>query len=259
MPSRKRRSLLAAAAIAVILLGCSCSGPPEQRFVIHVPANRTVVTSWPSIDGVVLVKAQIRHLGRWWPKRAIGSGTVVRKLGGGKWWVLTCRHCVNFDQLGGDVTGVRLFVNDYRATILRDDPKTDLAVLAVTATLALWHVYPPETAKPALGSRVFSLGQAEVPSVAAASGVRKELRVHIQPGFVTSTNHSPFLSSSSCYKRGFSGGPLLDTGGRLLGINARSGGPGFSYAVPIRNAVLIGEFLWPPTPAPATQPSVGSH
>jgi serine protease Do len=102
--------------------------------------------------------------------------------------------------------------------VVGTDPDLDLAVVGVETGETAPVVWEPEAVAPSLGQAVLAL----------ANPGGRGLRVSL--GFVTSVGRSfrgprgrrltGAIEHSAPLPRGSSGGPLLDTSGRLLGLNA---------------------------------------
>lgn len=145
-------------------------------------------------------------LGRGW---GTGSGVVIAA---GR--VLVSAHAVRDAEVSvtfGDGSS-RL------GKVVGTDPDLDLAVVEVETRETAPVVWEPEAVAPSLGQAVLAL----------ANPGGRGLRVSL--GFVTSVGRSfrgprgrrltGAIEHSAPLPRGSSGGPLLDTSGRLLGLNA---------------------------------------
>lgn len=115
------------------------------------------------------------------------------------------------------------------------DPSSDLALLR----LASGNLIPAQTAMESarVGQLVMALGR---PS---PEGVQASLGVVSATGGPVRTRRGGLLE---CYLRtdtipypGFSGGPLIDAAGRVLGINTSGLTPGTSIAIPITLALSV--------------------
>jgi serine protease Do len=167
-------------------------------------------------------------LGRGW---GFGSGVVIAQ---GR--VLTSAHNLRRDE----VTVV--FADDRReqAKVAGRDPDLDLAVLEVDTSDAPAVRWEPADS-PAIGT----------PVVALANPGGRGLRA--TPGFVSSEGRSfrgprgrrirGAIEHTAPLPRGSSGGPLVDSGGRLLGLNALRLDGGLILAVradaAVRERVLL--------------------
>jgi len=149
-----------------------------------------------------------------------GSGVIV-----GNDLVLTNAHNLR-DQ-------VDVYFSDgstARASVPGADVDGDLAVLSVpTGGRKPLDWRPPEVT-PRLGEVVIGLSSPGGRGLRAGVGSISALDVSFRgPGGTTVTGA---LEHSAPLARGSSGGPLIDTAGRLLGVNTNREGDGFYLALP---------------------------
>ena len=169
----------------------------------------------------------------------LGSGVIVSASG----YILTNFHVVD----GADQIEVAL--NDGRnlsARLVGGDPETDLAVLQVgsgkddEAPMPAIALGQMETL--AIGDVVLAIGNPFGVGQTVTMGIVSALgRSHL--GINTFEN---FIQTDAAINPGNSGGALIDTQGRLLGINtaiySRSGGSlGIGFAIPVSTAKSIME------------------
>lgn len=157
---------------------------------------------------------------------SLGSGVIVSEDG----VVLTNNHVIEgADQIQVILSDGRKF----NARLLGTDPATDVAVLKVDGT-GLPAVPVGNSDRVRIGQLVlafgnpFGIGQTVTMGIVSATG-RSEI------GLVDYEN---FIQTDAAINPGNSGGALVDTYGRLIGINtaifSRSGGyQGIGFAVPI--------------------------
>ena len=174
------------------------------------------------------------------PNSGLGSGVIVSASG----YVLTNYHVIEAAEQ------IEVSLNDGRnlkARLVGSDPETDLAVLQVEAEA------PDEELKlPAI-----SLGQMDdviVGDVVLAIGNPFGVGQTVTMGIVSALGRSHlgintfenFIQTDAAINPGNSGGALVDTHGKLLGINtaiySRSGGSlGIGFAIPISTAANVME------------------
>ena len=157
-------------------------------------------------------------------EHGVGSGVIVTKDG----FILTNDHVVeNADDIKVALNGGR----EFSAKVIGRDPQTDIAVLKIDA-----HDLPfltiADSDKIEVGDVVlavgnpFGIGQTVTTGIISAKG-RATLGL----------DYEDFIQTDAAINPGNSGGALVDTDGRLIGINtailSRSGGnQGIGFAVP---------------------------
>ncbi len=159
------------------------------------------------------------------PRDGLGSGVIIDASG----IVLTNNHVVD----GADEVYVLLpDGREYRATEIRTDPKTDLAVV--------W--FKPDEHLPA--ARWGDSDSLQIGEWVIAVGHPFELDVTVSAGIISgkarslrSVQRTDFLQTDAAINPGNSGGPLVNLRGEVVGINtaiaSNSGGyQGIGFAVP---------------------------
>jgi serine protease Do len=155
----------------------------------------------------------------------IGSGVIVTKDG----YILTNNHVVD----GADE--VKVSLQDGReltAKVIGRDPKSDVAVIKIDAN-DLPTVAMADSDKVEVGDVVlaignpFGIGQTVTTGIVSATGRGGNLGL----------DYEDFIQTDAAINPGNSGGALVDTEGRLVGINtaiySRSGGnQGIGFAIP---------------------------
>lgn len=162
-------------------------------------------------------------------RRGGGSGFIVREDG----LIITNHHVIeDADEIIVRLSDRREFV----AELVGSDAETDVAVLRIDAEDLPTLKYGDSTAlRPgewviAIGSP-FQFEQSVTAGIVSAKG-------RTQAG---QQQYVPFIQSDVAINRGNSGGPLIDTDGRVVGINSwilsSSGGNiGLSFSIPIETA-----------------------
>ena len=169
-----------------------------------------------------------------------GSGIVLDKEG----HILTNRHVIAHV----DTATVTLFDGEsYEAKLVGDDVITDLAVIRIDAPREVLFPITPEnfgdSSKLLVGQQIFAIGN--------PFGLERTLT----GGLISSLNRSlpsqkegrrirGLIQTDAAINPGNSGGALLDTQGRLIGINtaiaSKSGGShGVGFAIPSRTILRI--------------------
>jgi Do/DeqQ family serine protease len=173
------------------------------------------------------------------PRRTsgLGSGVVIRADG----YVLTNHHVV------ADAESIHVDLPDGRswpATLVGSDPASDLAVLRIKAA-DLPTVAYGDSNKVKVGDVVLAFGN--------PLGVGQTVTMGIVSAKGRATgagdgSYEDFLQTDAPINRGNSGGALVDTEGRLVGINAQilspSGGNiGLGFAIPSTMAQAVADQL----------------
>jgi S1-C subfamily serine protease len=225
---------------------------PEELTNVHVyeVANR----------GVVNVNTKFESYERFFtmlvptPGEGSGSGAVIDRLG----HILTNYHVVE-DAKEIEVTLCR-GKKPYPATMIGYDAEHDIAILKIDA--------PPEELFPIafgssdnlkVGQRVYALGNPFGLEGTITTGIISALNRTL-PSRVPGRDLQSIIQTDAALNPGNSGGPLLDTSGRLIGMNVaiatKSGqSAGLGFAIPInRIARFVPELI---TNGKITRPDVG--
>lgn len=123
------------------------------------------------------------------------------------------------------------------ATLIGRDPDTDLAVLRVEAT-DLPAITPAVSGEAKVGHLVLALGRPGTFGLQVTLGIissRIETQTKGQPEYILHTDATLYP--------GFSGGPLVDVQGRVIGINNLAFGRGRSFALGISAAANVVQTL----------------
>jgi len=158
-----------------------------------------------------------------------GSGSVLDKRG----HILTNYHVID----GAREIRVTLFDGEtYPATLVGQDPVNDLAVVKIDAPeVSLFPVEIGHSARLRVGQKVYAIGNPfgleRTMTVGIISSLNRQL-----PGRAGRTMKA-IIQLDAALNRGNSGGPLLDSRGRMIGVNtaiaSRTGtNTGVGFAVP---------------------------
>jgi serine protease Do len=170
-------------------------------------------------------------------EQGMGSGVIVSKDG----YVLTNNHVV------ADAQEIKVTTSDrhnYTATIVGTDPKSDLAVIKIKGDVNLTPVEFGDSGRLRLGDIVlaignpFGVGQTVTMGIVSAKG-RTDLGIEA---------YEDFIQTDAAINPGNSGGALINSEGKLVGINtailSRSGGyQGIGFAIPSNMASPIMDSL----------------
>jgi serine protease Do len=164
-------------------------------------------------------------------QHGMGSGVVVTEDG----YILTNNHVVD----GADEVKVSLQDGrEFTAKVVGRDPQSDVAVIKIDAK-NLPHLELADSDKVEVGDVVlaignpFGIGQTVTMGIVSATG-RGNMGL----------DYEDFIQTDASINPGNSGGALVDTEGRLIGINtailSRSGGnQGIGFAIPANQASSV--------------------
>lgn len=139
--------------------------------------------------------------------------------------VLTADHVVERDE---DISVVLPDGREVTASVAGRDPSTDLAVLRLTeATAQAAEIVPDEAG---VGQIVLAIGRPTTEGTQASLGIVSAVGgpVRIQRG----GSLERYIRTDAIPYPGFSGGPLIDVNGRVIGINTSGLARGASLAIP---------------------------
>ncbi len=166
----------------------------------------------------------------------LGSGVIVSPNG----YILTNNHVV---EGADDIEVILIDARKAKAKVIGTDPETDLAILKIELDkLPVIVLGSSESIE--IGDQVlaignpFGVGQTVTSGIISALG-RSQLGINV---------FENFIQTDAAINPGNSGGALVDTQGRLLGINtaiySRSGGSmGIGFAIPVSTARLVLESI----------------
>ncbi|MBL4575900.1 MAG: trypsin-like peptidase domain-containing protein [Opitutaceae bacterium] len=169
----------------------------------------------------------------------IGSGVTMTADG----YILTNNHVIA-DQNGKVADEILVQLNDGRelpAQIVGRDPRTDVAVLKIEATdLPSIRIASSENLE--VGDIVFAIGNPLGIGLTVTQGIVSAMKRSI--GIYGEQGYESFIQTDASINQGNSGGALVDSEGRLIGINStiisQSGGSiGIGFAIPSDLALTI--------------------
>ncbi len=163
-------------------------------------------------------------------KLASGSGAIISKDG----YIVTCNHVID------GASEIVVTLNDqktYKAKVIGTDPNTDLAVLKIDATGLPYITFGNSDAMQ-IGQWVLASGYPLNLQATVTAGIISAKSRHL--GILSQEGTNPiesYLQTDAAVNPGNSGGPLVNTEGHLIGINAAIATPtrsfaGYAYAVP---------------------------
>jgi S1-C subfamily serine protease len=165
-------------------------------------------------------------------QQALGSGFVLDKAG----HIVTNYHVIE----GADQIEVSFSNQDtLRATLVGSDPSTDIAVLRVeTSSRSLTPLVLGNSGSVRVGDPVVAIGNPFGLARTATAGIVSA----VQERTITAPNGYPIdhvIQTDAPINSGNSGGPLIDSEGRVIGVNSQietanggGGNVGIGFAVP---------------------------
>ncbi|MBV6487186.1 MAG: DegQ family serine endoprotease [Pseudorhodoplanes sp.] len=195
--------------------------------VVNVYAARVVENRNPLLDDPIFRRFFGQGIPREQVSRSLGSGVIVDAAG----LVMTNNHVIE------GATEIKVSLADKRefeAEIVLKDPRTDLAVLRIKDS---GERFPALTFADSddvqVGDIVLAVGNPFGVGQTVTHGIVSAV-ARTQVGI---TDYQFFIQTDAAINPGNSGGALVDSGGRLVGINtaifSRSGGSqGIGFAIP---------------------------
>jgi len=179
-------------------------------------------------------------------QRASGSGVLISDDG----YIVTNNHVVS-DQNGGVAGEIMVTLHNmktYKARLIGKDPSSDIAVLKIDGTGLPYLVYG-NSDEVKLGQWVLAIGYPLTLETTVTAGIisAKGRSIGINERQTRGTNVSPvesFIQTDAAVNQGNSGGALVTTDGKLIGINSAILAPngtyaGYSFAIPVNIAKKI--------------------
>ena len=150
--------------------------------------------------------------------------------------ILTADHVVERDD---DITVVLPDGSELKATVAGRDPGSDLAVLRLERAAAV--AAEPAPQDPRVGQLTLSLGRPTQEGIQASLGIVSAIGGPVRTGRGGLLDR--YLRTDATPYPGFSGGPLVDAAGRVIGVNTSGLARGASLAIPVGLAWQIAETL----------------
>ncbi len=164
--------------------------------------------------------------------QGIGSGVLISDNG----YIITNNHVVR-NERGEDADEVLVRLNDgseLEADIVGRDPLTDIAILKIEAE-GLPAIQIADSDNIEVGDVVFAIGNPMEVGLTVTQGIISATDRRI--GIYGEDGYESFIQTDASINPGNSGGALIDSRGRLIGVNSailsRSGGSiGIGFAIP---------------------------
>ena len=170
--------------------------------------------------------------------KGLGTGMIID----GQGHILTNNHVV------AGATKINVLLADgksYPGKVVGTDPKTDLAVIQISADEKLPTVTFGDSDKIAVGDWVVAIGHPRGLDETVTQGI---ISAKHRSGVLNPTSYQDYLQTDAAINPGNSGGPLLNLEGQVIGVNAaiatESGGfEGIGFAIPSNMAVHVAKAL----------------
>ena len=207
--------------------------------VVHIKTEMTQITPlYQSFFGFIIQQGTRRQV-----YNAYGSGVIVTSDG----YILTNNHVVQ------DAERIYVTLNDRRelpATLVGNDPATDLAVIKVEAE-DLTYIPFGNSDKALIGEPVLAIGNPFNLTSTVTSGIisAKARNVNIiENPRGQETPLESFIQTDAAVNSGNSGGALVNSHGELIGVvTAIASGngyyTGYSFAIPSNLAIKVASDL----------------
>jgi len=173
-------------------------------------------------------------------QQAQGSGFVYDSDG----HIVTNDHVVD----GATSVSVRFWNGDtYKATVVGADPSTDLAVIKVDAPDSVLNALPvADSSKIDVGDTAIAIGSPFGLEETVTSGIVSALHRSMTAPNRFTINDS--IQTDAAINHGNSGGPLLNSSGEVIGVNAQIAGDtganvGVGFAIPSNTVSKIADAL----------------
>jgi serine protease Do len=170
--------------------------------------------------------------------KGLGSGIIIDAQG----------HILTNNHVAGGASKIQVTLadgNQYPATLVGADPKTDLAVIRVTAKDPFPFVTFGDSDKAEVGEWVVAIGAPRALEKTVTQGI---ISAKHRTGITDPNTYQDFLQTDAAINPGNSGGPLLNLYGQVIGVNAAiasasGGSEGIGFTIPSRMAVYIANAL----------------
>jgi Do/DeqQ family serine protease len=170
--------------------------------------------------------------------KGLGTGIIIDSQG----HILTNHHVAG----GASKIEVQLSNGErYPAKLVGTDPKTDLAVIRITAKVPLPYATFGDSDSVEVGEWVVAIGHPRGLDQTVTQGI---ISAKHRGGISDPGSYQDFLQTDAAINPGNSGGPLLNLKGEVIGVNAvivsQSGGfEGIGFTIPSKMAIFVSRAL----------------
>ena len=170
--------------------------------------------------------------------KGLGTGIIVDAHGN----ILTNHH------VAGGASKIEVLLSDgqrYPAKLIGTDPKTDLAVIRISAKGSLPYAIFGDSDNVEVGEWVVAIGHPRGLDQTVTQGI---ISAKHRGGISDPGSYQDFLQTDAAINPGNSGGPLLNLKGEVIGVNAviisESGGfEGIGFTIPSNMALYVSKAL----------------
>jgi len=159
-------------------------------------------------------------------QRSLGSGFIIDREG----YIVTNNHVVeNADQITVKLADEK----EYDAQLVGRDPKTDLALIKISAKTDLSPIKMGDSDKANVGNWVVAIGSPFGLEQTVTAGI-----VSAKGRIIGFGPYEDFIQTDASINPGNSGGPLINMQGEVVGINTAivASGQGIGFAIPVNMA-----------------------
>jgi len=210
--------------------------------VVNISTTTTIVTSTNPFPGLEFPPGSpfadmFKEFGTPQKRKsaALGSGFIIDEKG----IVITNNHVIQDSEdivvrVGGD--------KEYKATIIGQDPLSDIAVLQITSKEKFTPVKFGNSDKARIGDWVIAIGNPFGLGGTVTSGI-----ISARNRSIGLSRYEDYIQTDASINSGNSGGPLFDMNGDVIGINTailgKGGSIGIGFSIPSNSATKVIEQL----------------
>ena len=156
--------------------------------------------------------------------RSLGSGFIINSDG----YILTNAHVI--EELENNIWVTLFDKREFRATVVGNDEKTDIALIKIEAHESLPIISLGDSDRLETGDWVMAIGNPFGYSHSVTAGI-----VSAKGRSIGAGPYDNFIQTDASINPGNSGGPLLNTQGEVIGMSTAitSLGHGIGFAIPI--------------------------
>lgn len=175
--------------------------------------------------------------------QSLGSGFIISADG----YVVTNNHVIQPPGQSSEVEEITVTMPDgseYPATLVGNDPASDLAVLKISGDTPFPFVEFGDSGNVRVGDWVIAIGNPFGLGGTVTSGIVSSVYRNIGLG----SPYGRYIQTDASINRGNSGGPMFNMQGQVIGINnaifsPNGGSVGIGFAIPAEIAIPIVEKL----------------